>query len=276
MDLKLRGKRAIVTGGSRGIGRCCALALAREGARVCVTARNRDLLDEVVREIEAAGDQKAGTGGQKSKKGCEGLAVTADLTSLGGCREVVREAADNFGGIDILVNCAGAARGGDILALPAEQIDEGMALKAHGYLRMSQLVIPYMQKNRWGRIVHIAGGAGTSPGRGNIPLSLANIAVLNCTRALSDAVSGDGILVNAICPGMTNTQRARDLQQVEADRQSRDVEDLLREAGERLPAGRIAEPEEIAAVATFLASEPCSYVFGTAVYMDGGERRGTP
>ena len=269
MDLKLRGKRAIVTGGSRGIGRCCALALAREGARVCVTARNRDLLDEVVREIDAAGGQKTGTGG-------EGLAVTADLTSMEGCREVVREAADTFGGIDILVNCAGAARGGDILALPAEQIDEGMALKAHGYLRMSQLVIPYMQENRWGRIVHIAGGAGTSPGRGNIPLSLANIAVLNCTRALSDAVSGDGILVNAICPGMTNTRRARDLQQEEADRQGRDVEDLLREAGERLPAGRIAEPEEIAAVATFLASEPCSYVFGTAVYMDGGERRGTP
>ena len=276
MDLKLRGKRAVVTGASRGIGRCCALALAREGARVCVTARNRDLLDEVVREIDAAGGQKAGTGGKKNNTGGDGLAVTADLTSMDDCRRVVHETAEVFGGIDILVNCAGAARGGDILALPAEQIDEGMALKAHGYLRMSQLVIPYMQENRWGRIVHIAGAAGTSPGRGNIPLSLANIAVLNCTRALSDAVSGDGILVNAICPGMTNTQRARDLQQAEADRQGRDVEDLLHEAGERLPAGRIAEPEEIAAVATFLASEPCSYVFGTAVYMDGGERRGTP
>ena len=276
MDLGLRGKRAIVTGASRGIGRCCALALAREGVRLCVTARNRDLLDEVVREIDAAGGQNSNTGGQKAGTGGEGLAVTADLTSLDGCREVVRQAAGTFGGIDILVNCAGAARGGDILALPAEQIDEGMALKAHGYLRMSQLVIPYMRENRWGRIVHIAGGAGTSPGRGNIPLSLANIAVLNCTRALSDAVSGDGILVNAICPGLTNTQRARDLQQAEADRQGQGVEDLLREAGERLPAGRIAEPEEIAAVATFLASESCSYVFGTAVYMDGGERRGTP
>ena len=262
MDLKLRGKRVIVTGGSRGIGRCCALALAREGARVCVTARNRDLLDEVVREMNAAGG--------------EGHAVAADLVSLEDCRRVVRETADTFGGIDILVNCAGAARGGDILGLSVEQIDEGLALKAHGYLRMSQLVIPYMKENQWGRIVHIAGSAGTSPDRDNIPLSLANIAVLNCTRALSDAVSGDGILVNAICPGLTNTRRARDVQQAEADRQGRDVEALLREAGERLPAGRIAEPEEIAAVTTFLVSESCSYVFGNAVYMDGGGRRGTP
>ena len=262
MDLKLRGKRAIVTGGSRGIGRRCAAALAREGARVCVTARSGDLLDEVVREVNAAGG--------------EGHAVTADLVSLEGCRKAVREAADTFGGIDILVNCAGAARGGDILALPTEQIDDGLALKAHGYLRMSQLVIPYMKENQWGRIVHIAGSAGTSPDRDNIPLSLANIAVLNCTRALSDAVSEDGILVNAICPGLTNTQRARDVQQAEADKQGRDVEELLREAGGRLPAGRIAEPEEIAAVATFLVSEPCSYVFGTAVYMDGGGKRGTP
>ncbi len=262
MDLKLQGKRAIVTGGSRGIGRCCALALAREGARVCVTARNRPLLDEAVRDINAAGG--------------EGYAVAADLTSPDDCRRVVQEVVDTFGGIDMLINSAGAARGGDILALPAEQIEDGMALKAHGYLRMSQLVIPYMQKNRWGRIVHIAGSAGTSPDRVNIPLSLANIAVLNCTRALSDAVSGDGILVNAICPGLTNTQRARDVQQTEADRQGRDVEALLREAGEGLPAGRIAEPEEIADVATFLVSEACSYVFGTAVYMDGGGRRGIP
>ncbi len=262
MELGLRQKSAIVTGGSRGIGRSCALSLAREGARVCVAARSRERLEEVVREIGDAGG--------------EGLSVEADLTTMHGCREVVRATVDTFGGVDILINCAGAARGGDILGLPAEQIDEGLALKAHGYLRMSQLAIPHMRENRWGRIVQIAGGAGTSPDRYNMPLSVANIAVLNCTRALSDAVSGDGILVNAICPGLTNTQRARDVQQAEAARQGRDVEELLCEAGEQLPAGRIAEPEEIAAVATFLSSEPCSYVFGGAVYMDGGGRRGIP
>ena len=98
MDLGLKGKRAIVTGGSRGIGRCCALALAREGARVCVTARSQELLDAVVSEIN-------GVGG-------EGYSVAVDLTSLEGCQKVVSATVEHFGGVDILVNCAGAARGG--------------------------------------------------------------------------------------------------------------------------------------------------------------------
>ena len=102
------------------------------------------------------------------------------------------------------------------------------------------------------------------------------IAILNMTRALSDAVARDGILVNTICPGLTNTQRARDLQQARAEKEGRDPEQILQEFGSNLPAGRIAEPEEIADVVAFLASAPCSYMHGSSLYMDGGERRGTP
>lgn len=96
------------------------------------------------------------------------------------------------------------------------------------------------------------------------------------TRALSDAVSGDGILVNTIGPGLTNTERARDVQQAQADAEGRGVEEILQEIGSRLPAGRISEPEEIANVAAFLASEVCSYMFGSSIYLDGGGRRSTP
>ena len=262
MDLGLEGKRAIVTGGNRGIGRCCALALAREGARVCIVAREQTLLDEVVGEIDAIGG--------------EGHAVAADLTALEGCQKVVDETVGTLGGVDILVNCAGAAQGGDILTLSTDLIDEALGLKSYSYLRLSQLAIPHMRRNGWGRIIHIAGGAGTSPGQGNIPVSLANIAILNMTRALSDAVARDGILVNTICPGLTNTQRARTLQRARADKEGRGVEEILQELGNRLPAGRIAEPQELAQVVAFLASEPCSYMFGSSIYMDGGERRGTP
>jgi 3-oxoacyl-[acyl-carrier protein] reductase len=96
------------------------------------------------------------------------------------------------------------------------------------------------------------------------------------TRALSDAVSGDGILINTICPGLTNTQRARDLQGGKAAEEGCSVEEILDRIGRRLPAGRLAEPEEIANMVVFLASEPCSYLFGSSLYMDGGGRRGIP
>ena len=195
MDLGLRGKRAIVTGGSRGIGRCCALALAREGVRVCIAARTQATLDSVVAEIDAAGG--------------EGHAVAVDLSARENCDAVVDETVRAFGGVDVLVNNVGAARNADILRLDAAQISEALELKTYSYLRMAQRAIPLMRANGWGRIVNIAGGAGTSPTRSNIPTGAANIAILNMTRALSDAVSGDGILVNAVCPGLTNTPRAR-------------------------------------------------------------------
>ena len=133
-----------------------------------------------------------------------------------------------------------------------------------------------MRANGWGRIVNIAGGAGASPTAGNMPTSIANAAVLNITRALSDAVAKDNILVNVICPGLTNTDRARTLARGQAERRGVDVEEVVAEMGRSLPAGRIAEPEEVARVAVFLASEAASYVHGSSVYMDGGARRGTP
>ena len=262
MEFGLKGKRAIVTGGSRGIGRGCALELSREGAKVCVTARNEKLLQSVV-------DELFGVGG-------EGMFVTADLTSHEGCRKVVDAALDQMGGVDILVNCAGAARGGDVLDLDMERLSEALGLKTYGYLRMAQMVVPHMRENGWGRIVNIAGGAGVNPGRHNLPTSFANITVLNATRALSDAVARDGILVNTICPGYTNTQRARDLLQGQADKEGKNVEELLTKLGQSIPAGRLAEPDEIGRVACFLSSEANSYMFGSSVYMDGGSRRGIP
>jgi 3-oxoacyl-[acyl-carrier protein] reductase/bacilysin biosynthesis oxidoreductase BacG len=262
MDLGLSGKRAIVTGGSRGIGKQCALALAREGVHVCIAARTEDALNRTLAELE--------------QTGCKGHAVAVDLTTQASCEKVVQETIDRFDGVDILINNVGAARNADILELSPELIDEALSLKTYSCLRMSQLVIPYMRENRWGRIINIAGSAGTSPTRGNIPTGAANITILNITRALSDAVAGDGILINTVCPGLTNTGRARTQQGVRAERESRDVEALLQELGQELPAGRIAEPEEVANVVTFLVSEACSYMFGSALYMDDGKRRATP
>jgi len=262
MDLGLEGKVSIVTGASRGIGKECALELAKEGSVVLVTARNVELLSETVEQIK--------------KEGGNADFVSADLVSHEGCRKVVDACIDKFGSVDVLVNCAGAAKGGDILELDVSLIDDALCLKSYGYLRLAQMVIPYMREKKWGRIVNVAGGAGASPSRGNIPTSLANITILNMTRAISDAVAGEGILVNTVCPGMTNTQRARDIYQHRAKSEGRNVEDILLEIGSSLPAKRICEPEEVGTVVTFLASEKCSYVSGSSIYMDGGARRSTP
>jgi NAD(P)-dependent dehydrogenase (short-subunit alcohol dehydrogenase family) len=204
------------------------------------------------------------------------LPVSVDLSTGEGCDMAVARCLDHFGAVDILVNCAGSAQQGPVLELTRETIDDGLALKFHGYMRMAQLVAPSMVERGWGRIVNIAGGAGTSPTATNLPTSIANIAVLNLTRALSDELSHSGVLVNAVCPGMTRTDRARRLKLAESQATGRDVDELLDEVAAATPAGRMAEPEEVARVVAFLASDACSYVFASAIYMDGGTRRSTP
>jgi 3-oxoacyl-[acyl-carrier protein] reductase len=139
-----------------------------------------------------------------------------------------------------------------------------------------QLAIPYMRRQQWGRIVMVAGAAGTSPTAENLPASFANVTVLNLTRALSDEVAPDGILVNAVCPGGTDTPRARARWRLRAEREGRGIEEVKAESGRELPAGRVAEADEVARVVCFLCSEACSYVFASAIYMDGGFRRATP
>lgn len=268
MDLRISGKRALVTGASSGIGRACAVALAQEGVEVCVVGRDPDRLAAVVSEIE--------TGGGKA------FSVSVDLSTESGCKSAMNACVEAWGGVDILINCAGAAPRGHILHdLTRQVLNESLELKLYSYLQLSQLAFPYMKSKGWGRIVHIAGAAATEPTVTNFAAGLANIGILNMTRALSDAGARDGILVNAICPGLTNTPRARGTRRAAAERNGRSISDAeieedIRQEAESTPAGRPAEPEEIAHVAVFLSSEACSYVHANAIYMDGDARRATP
>ena len=268
MDLGIEGKRALVTGASSGIGRCCAVELAKEGARVGAVARNQQRLAGVVDEI--------------TKAGGEAFAASSDLSTEPGCREAMDAIAERWGGIDILVNVAGAAQNAHVLEeLTPAVIDDALGLKLYSYLRLSQLAFPYMTAQGWGRIVNIAGAAGTGPTETNLPASFANVTILNMTRALSDVGVKHGILVNTICPGLTNTPRTREHRRVAAERAGKavdegEIEAEIARAARALPAGRMCEPEEVARVTCFLASEACSYVQASAIYMDGGARRATP
>lgn len=262
MDLGLQEKVALVTGGSSGIGRSCAIELAREGAVVCFVGRDRERLAETQRMIESAG----GTG----------YAVEADLATEEGCRNAFDACMEHFGTVDILVNNAGATQRAQILDMPVEILQSGIELKLYAAVRLSQLVIPVMREKRWGRIVNVAGAAGTSPTADGMAASLTNVGMLNLSRALTDEVAADNILVNSVCPGATTTPRAERRYRAVAERLGVSYEEALREAAKELPARRFCEPEEVAKVVCFLASEPCSYVQASAVYMDGGARRATP
>jgi 3-oxoacyl-[acyl-carrier protein] reductase len=259
VELGLGGRTALVTGASRGIGRACVDALVAEGVRVFAVARDKALLSQLASDHD----------------GMVAFAVV-DLSTDDGCDDAYQQCEAAFGAPGVLVNCAGAAGMGNVLDISREEIDSALRLKFHGCLRMAQLVAPGMKAAGWGRIVNVAGSAGTSPTADNLPTSLANIAIHNATRALSDELAPFGVLVNVISPGLTLTDRARTLFAKAAAADERDPDELIADVAATLPAGRAAEVAEIARVATFLASDACSYVFGSVLYMDGGSRRATP
>jgi 3-oxoacyl-[acyl-carrier protein] reductase/bacilysin biosynthesis oxidoreductase BacG len=260
MDLGIAGRVAIVTGGSRGIGRAVAERLCREGAHVAVCARNRDSLAEAQRALEAVGGGRA-------------LTVEADLTEPEAAGRVVEATTTAWSRIDILVNNAGAARGLPFDELTDERWLENLRLKLFGYLRMARLVLPHLRKNGWGRIVNVAGLAGIQPGPTIMPVGLNNAGILNVMKALSDAEAANNILVTTVCPGPILTERQTRLLQDAARSKGITVEAAQREATASIPLRRMGRPEEVADAVAFLASERASYITGSIVIVDGGLHR---
>ena len=260
MDLGIAGRVAIVTGGSRGIGRAVAERLCREGASVALCARNRDSLSEAQRTLEALGSGRV-------------LAIEADLTDTAAAERVVEAAATAWGRIDILVNNAGAARGIPFDDLTEELWLENLKLKLFGYLRMARLVLPHLRRNGWGRIVNVAGLAGLQPSPLTMPVGLNNAGILNVMKALADAEAPHNILVTTVCPGPILTERQTRLLQDAARAKGVSVAEAEREATGAIPLKRMGRPEEVADAVAFLASERASYITGSLVLTDGGLHR---
>jgi NAD(P)-dependent dehydrogenase (short-subunit alcohol dehydrogenase family) len=260
MDLGLAGRVAIVTGGSRGIGRAVAERLCREGAHVAVCARNRESLADAQKTLESFGG-----GGV--------VTVEADLTEPAAAGRVVDAVTSAWGRIDILVNNAGAARGLPFDELTDERWLENLQLKLFGYLRMARLVLPQLRKNGWGRIVNIAGLAGLQPSPLSMPVGLNNAGVLNVMKALADAEAAHNILITTVCPGPILTERQTRLLEDAARVKGTTVEEAQREATSAIPLRRMGRPEEVADAVAFLASERASYITGSLVLLDGGLHR---
>ncbi len=257
MDLQLKDKVVLVTGGSQGIGHSTALGFAREGASVAICARGQASLDETVEAIQKAG-------------GSEPLAISADLTdgdSIGG---VVTQVVDRFGRIDILVNNAGSARPGDFFEISDQDWLDDWTLKFFGYMRMARTVFPHMKAQGGGAIVNVIGTGGLRPMAGYMVGGAANAALNHFTKALSDEGAKSGVRVVGVNPGPILTERLnRFLTTMSPDAGSR--EEALRSM---TPMGRVGDPQEVADLVIFLASPKSGFTTGTNITIDGGANPG--
>ena len=248
MDLHLKGKTALVTGASRGIGRAIALGLAREGARLAIAARRVNLLEELAKDIASARD-------------ADPAIILTDLNQEGSAEKLAGDAVRALGSVDILVNAAGGSRPYPFEATK-EQWAEGMLVNFIRLRELSHAVVPTMKARGWGRIVNIT---GSSEPRGLNAANSAKAAVHAWAKGLSREIAAHGITINSIQPGRILSEQIVRFHPTEEDRK--------RFAQENIPLGRFGEPEELANLAVFLASPRAGYITGTVIPVDGGMSR---
>jgi NAD(P)-dependent dehydrogenase (short-subunit alcohol dehydrogenase family) len=250
LELGLNGKVALITGGSEGLGRACALRFAREGARVAICARRKEILERTAEEIRSA-------------TGADVLAVQADVTRPDQVEAFVNQVIARFGRIDILVNNAGTSA-----AHPFEAVDDAawqadLDLKLMAAVRCCRLVIPHMRRQGGGRIINVTNIGGKAPGARSLPTTVTRAAGINLTKALANEYAPDKILVNTVCLGLVKS--------MQWERRGRgDLDAYYSEVSKRVPVGRVGEAEEFADLVAFLASQRAGYITGTAINFDGG------
>ena len=252
MDLELKGKVAIVTGGSQGIGRATALRLAAEGASVVIAARGRESLEEVAAEIRAAGGSVA--------------AVQADVSRAEDCTRLVAEAVKAFGRLDILVNNAGTSATGEFESVTDDLWQADFELKLFAAIRLARLAIPHMKRQGGGRIVNITNIGAKQPRAKSMPTTVTRAAGLAFTKALSKEFAPQQILVNTICIGLVRAGQ----HETKAARAGVALEQFYAGMAKDIPLGRVGRAEEVANAIAFLASGAASYITGTSINLDGG------
>ena len=256
MSGEFQGKVAVITGGSRGIGREIAVEFARAGAQTVIVSSSEKNLAAASKTVAAAG-------------GPAPLAIAVNLKTLDGCQQVLQQVQEKFGKCDIVVNCAGATRAGNFVDLPDEAWIDGYALKLFGGVRMCRLFWP-MLKAAQGHVINVIGGAARTPGADFTIRGSVNAAFGNFSKSLSQLGKRDGVNVNAIHPGATDTERFGELLEQRSKASGKSIEDLRKEATARDGIRRIGKAEDISALTLFLCSERARHIQGTAIAVDGG------
>jgi NAD(P)-dependent dehydrogenase (short-subunit alcohol dehydrogenase family) len=260
LDLGLTKKRALVTGASEGIGRATVRALAAEGCDVAFCARREDELKRLSDEV-------------RSHEGRTAFPFRADMTRREEIDAFVSQAADELGGIDIVVNNAGSSIFAGFLDVPDERWLADIELKLVGYVRIARAALPYLEEGG-GRIINVAGNAGKQPLPYHLPGGASNAGVLNFTVALAQQVAERGVYVIAVAPGPVRTSRFEKQLDELAREYGTSRDEAERRFVDSLPLKYVPTAEEVADVITFLASPRAAYMTGTTVTVDGGITRG--
>jgi NAD(P)-dependent dehydrogenase (short-subunit alcohol dehydrogenase family) len=253
------GKVVVITGGSRGIGRGIAEAFAREGATLVLAASSAENLAAAADAIKKSG-------------AAEPLTCAGDLRTLEGCQKLFKTTNDKHGRCDILINCAGATRAGNFVELDDAVWIDGFALKFFAAVRLTRLFWPLLKASE-GHVVNIIGGAARTPGPEFTIGGSVNAAMANFTKSLSQLGKRDGVNVNAIHPGMTETARTWQLWEQRAKAAGISVEELRADVIAKSGVRRLAKPDDIAELSLFLCSPRARQIQGVAIAVDGG---GTP
>jgi NAD(P)-dependent dehydrogenase (short-subunit alcohol dehydrogenase family) len=259
MDLQLQGKKAIVTGGSRGMGKAIAQQLAREGCDVAIGARNERLLRDAAAMIAQETNRKI-------------VPLVVDTLNAESIKGFIRQSADALHGVHILANCA-ARVGGTIPdnmdVISDEQIVKDFEEKFLGYYRCAREAVPYMKQAGWGRIINLSGGAGRTPGTA-ISTPARNISCVALTKSLANTLGPFGINVNAIYPGTTITEAVLDRHRDQAKQQGKTLDTYLEELRQRSPIRHLVTAEDVAQVVVFLCSPLAISITGEAISVSGG------
>jgi NAD(P)-dependent dehydrogenase (short-subunit alcohol dehydrogenase family) len=260
MDLKLTGKTALVTGGSEGIGKGIAFALAKEGVDVAICARRKEPLEAAAAEISRATNRKL-------------VPIPADLTRDEDAKNFVEQGHNALGRIDIMINNAGSAPGGVIEHLSEADWAQALQLKFMGYVRCLRYVLPIMMKQGGGRVVNLIGNDGVKPSYWEIAPGAANAAGQNLTLSLAGQYGKHNISFCAVNPGPVRTERWAGLVKAMSRDMKLPYEEADKLAPASIPMGRIAEVEEVANLVAMLASPLMHMVNGTMIEIDGGQEK---
>ena len=256
MDFNLKEKTAIIGGSSKGLGKACAIALAREGANIVLCARNISSLIQTKQEIEALGVKV--------------LSLEVDMSNPADNERIVREAVSHFGGVDILVNNSGGPKPGTFRDITENDLDEAYESVLKYNIRMINHCLPYMEARGWGRVINVASITVKEPSPNMVLSNIFRSAVVSYAKTISKELISKGITINNVCPGYFKTDRVTQLMQARSLEEGISIDEYEQKAIGNFPHKRYMDPQEFGDLVCYLCSQQAQSINGATIQIDGG------